>query len=54
MLTILNSHGYQYNMASMQETLNLLHVNNKGTDQPAQPHSLLSALVIRSQENKVA
>ena len=54
MLTILNSHGYQYNRASMQETLNLLHVNNQGTEQPAQPPSLVNAIVIHPQESIVA
>ena len=31
----------------MGENLTLLHVNNKGADQPAHPHSLISAFVIR-------
>ena len=31
--------------ASMQENLTLLHGNNKGADQPAHSHSLISAFV---------
>ena len=32
--------------ASMQETLSSGFANNKGVDQPAHPHSLISAFVI--------
>ena len=31
----------------MRENLNLLHVINKGADQPAHPHILISAFFIR-------
>ena len=34
-------------VVSMRETLNLLHTNNKGTDQPAHTCSLIRAFVIR-------
>ena len=33
--------------ASMQENLTLLHVKNKGADQPAHLRSLISTFVIR-------
>ena len=39
--------------ASTWESLILLHVNNKGTDQPAHPHSLISAVVIRALESSI-
>ena len=37
----------------MQETLTLLLANNKGTDQPAHPHSLISAFDISYLKSKV-
>ena len=37
--------------ALMRENLTLLHVNNKGTDQPVHPHSLISAFDIRFLES---
>ena len=40
--------------ALSQESLTLLHANNKGVDQPAHPHSLISALVIRSLTSMIA
>ena len=36
---------------SMRETLSLLQENNKGADQPAHVHSLISTLVIHSLES---
>ena len=33
--------------ATTRENLTLVHVNNKGADQPAHPRSLISAFVIR-------
>ena len=41
------SSGLNITCASMQETLILLLANNEGADQPAHPHSLISAFVIR-------
>ena len=40
--------------ASMQENLTLLHVKNKGADQPAHPCNLVSAFVIPCMESIVA
>ena len=34
-------------LASVRENLTLLYANNKGTDQPLHPHSLVSTFVIR-------
>ena len=39
--------------ASMQEILTLLLDNNKSADQPAHPHSLISAFIIPYLKNKV-
>ena len=38
---------FNITLASMGETLTLLLANNKCADQPAYPHSLISAFVIR-------
>ena len=38
--------------ASMQENLSSWFVNNKGADQPAQPHSLICIFVVPSLESK--
>ena len=38
-------------MVSSGENLTLLHVNTKGADQPAHPHSLISTFVIRYPES---
>ena len=35
------------NHAFISRNLSLVFVNNKGVDQPAHPHSLISAFVIR-------
>ena len=45
--------GFNIIWGSMRETLALLLANNKGRDQPAHPHSLISAFVIRYLKNKV-
>ena len=39
--------GLQHHMGSTQETLTFLPYSKKGADQPAHPHSLISACVIR-------
>ena len=39
------------NMDHVTRKLDLLHANNKGTDQTANPHSLVSAIVIRHIES---
>ena len=36
------------------KNLILLHVNNKGADQPTHPHSLISTFVVRSLQSIVA
>ena len=38
-------------LASTRERLTLLNTNNKGTDQPAHPRSLVSAFVVCFQES---
>ena len=40
--------------ASVRENMNLLHVNNKGIDQPAHLRSLISMIVIHSLESAIA
>ena len=41
---------YYFEWEIFSRNLGLLHANNKGADQPAPPHSLISAVVIRSLE----
>ena len=43
-----------FNWASMRENLSLGLPNNKGTDQPVHPHSLISTFVIRLFESIVS
>ena len=45
--------GFNTIWASMRETLTLLLVSNKGADQPAHPHSLISAFVTPYLKSKV-
>ena len=49
----LGSLGFNIIWFSTQETLALLLANNKGADQSAHPHSLISAFVIRYLKSKV-
>ena len=45
-------HGMEaFNWASMRENLSSGGCDNKGTDQPAHPHRLISTFVIRSLES---
>ena len=37
---------YLFKWATMKKNLTLLHRNNKGTDKPVHPHSLISAFII--------
>ena len=40
-------------LAAMQESLTLLHANNKGTDKAAHPRSLISIFDIRFLQSKI-
>ena len=43
----------EYGLPHCEKNLTLFHMNNKGGDQPAHPHSLISAFVIHSLENTI-